>query len=238
MTDTISDLIGQLIRPRSHSVTIPIPGGGTDTHTTKHASLLDELQHNTTTAKVGVEKFHGDPRSKPAGRLDAVALLHRIDKEAAVIARDINSRHVGTLEQRLSSISGTSADAPPEMQSLIHRKAQGWVIAAKVITGWDTTPFTPDVPCPYEQCERRGSIKIRVEDQVAYCTECGTHWGPNDILQLGQYVAWASEHLRGARHWLTDEQGYPVECTDCLNTRQQMAERATARRASDTRATA
>lgn len=227
---TISDYVNQLIRTRTHTVTIPDGEGGTKKHTTTHPALLDELENNTTTAKVGVEHHHGDARSKPAGRLDAVALLHRIDREADIVAQRIGSKRVGPLRDRLSSISGTSADVDPETSSWVRAKAQGWVVAAQVITGWDVVPFTPDVPCPFEDCERRGSIKIRVEDQVAYCTECGTTWGPHDIQQLGTYVAWASEHLRGARHWLTDSEGFPVECHECLETRQQMGARAVARR--------
>lgn len=230
---TISDYINQLIRPRKHTVTIPGPNGTTRTHTTHHPPLLDELDNNTTTAKVGVEKAHGDPRSKPAGRLDAVALLHRIDKDADTISRRISSRRIGTLTQRLSSISGTIADTDPDTIAWAKAKIRGWVIGAQVITGWDTAPFTPDVPCPDTECERRGSIRIRVEDQVAYCVECGYHWGPSDILQLGQYVSWASEHLRGPRHWLTDPEGFPTECIECLAARQEMADRAAERRHKD-----
>lgn len=236
MSETpISDLINQLIYPRKHTVTIPGPNNTTRTHTTHHPALLEELDTNTTTAKVGVEKNHSDPRSKPAGRLDAVALLHRIDKEASHIATRIGSHQTGTLAKRLSSISGTLADADQDTTAWARTKIRGWVIGAQVITGWDTVPFTPDVPCPDTECERRGSIRIRVEDQVAYCVECGYHWGPSDILQLGTYVSWASEHLRGSRHWLTDDEGFPVECMDCLSTRQEMAERAVERRSRDTR---
>lgn len=227
---TISDLIGQLIRPRKHTTTLPTSDGTTNTHTSHHPPLLDELESNTTTAKVGVERYHSAPKSKPAGRLDAVALLHRIDKEADQIATVISSRRIGTLRDRLSSISGTIADQDHITNKWAHQLITGWVIAAKVITGWDTVPFTPDVPCPNVECERRGTIRIRVEDQVALCIECATHWTPDDILQLGQYVAWASEHLRGAKHWITDDDGYPTECVDCLATREQMAERANARR--------
>lgn len=229
-TASISDYINQLIRPRKYTVTIQGPNNTTRTHTTHHPALIDELANNTTTAKVGVDKTHGDPRSKPAGRLDAVALLQRIDKDADTIAQRIGSRRIGTLPQRLSSISGTVADTDEETTAWVRAKIRGWVIGAQVITGWDTVPFTPDVPCPDTKCERRGSIRIRVEDQVAYCVECGYHWGPSDILQLGTYVAWASEHLRGARHWLTDPEGFPTECVECLATRSEMADRATERR--------
>lgn len=230
-SDTIPDLIAELIRPRNYTANIHLDDGTKSTHATHHPPLLDELESNTTTAKVGVEKHHGDPRSKPAGRLDAVALLHRIDREADAIATTIGSRRIGTLRTRLSSIAGTAADADPDTTRWVLAKVRGWVIGAKVISGWDVVPFTPDVPCPDEDCEKRGTIRIRIEDKIAACVECGRHWNEHDILMLGSYVAWASEHLRGARHWLTDAEGYPVECTECLATRQEMAARAVARRA-------
>lgn len=229
---TISDYVAQLIRPRTHTVRITLDDGTHTTHTVTHPSLLDELESNTTTAKVGaVDHSHGDPRSKPAGRLDAVALLHRINRQADEIARHIGSKRVAPLRERLSSISGTIADADPDTTAWALDKIRGWVIGAQVITGWDTVPFTPDVPCPDEECEKRGTIRIRVEDQVAACIECGRHWGAHDIHQLGNYVRWASEHLRGPRHWLTDADGYPLECTECLAVRQEMAARSLARRA-------
>lgn len=228
---TISDLISQLIRPRTHTARILLDDGTHTTHTTHLPALLDELESNTTTAKVGVEKSHGDPRSKPAGRLDAVALLQRIDRETDTIAAVIGSRRIGTIRDRLSSVSGTLADWDRDTRTWAHAKIRGWVISARVITGWDTVPFIPDVPCPDEDCEKRATIRIRIEDQIAACVECGRHWAEHDIQMLGQYVAWASEHLRGARHWLTDDEGYPIECTECLATRQEMAARAIARRA-------
>ena len=88
-SDTIPDLIAELIRPRNYTANIHLDDGTKTTHATHHPPLLDELESNTTTAKVGVEKHHGDPRSKPAGRLDAVALLYRIDREADAIATTI-----------------------------------------------------------------------------------------------------------------------------------------------------
>lgn len=241
---TISDYIAQLIRPRKHTATYTTDDGQRRTHSLTHPPLLDELQHNTTTAKAGAsaDYTHGDARSKPAGRLDAVALLQRIDRQADSIAKTIGSRRIGTLAQRLSSISGTIADHDPDTTAWALSKVRGWVIGAQVITGWDVPPYVPDVPCGVEDCEKRGSIRIRLEEQVAYCVECGTHWGPEQINQLGRYVAWASEHLRGARHWLTDDEGYPIECTECLATREEMAARtiarATAKANEDTRATA
>lgn len=231
---TISDLINELIRPRTYTVTIPDPNGGTRTHTTTHPSLLDELEYNPASRQLGSEKFQADMRSKPAGRIDAIALLQRIDKEAGKIARAIGSRRVGTLRTRLSSISGTAVTAPDDTQAWIHAKVRGWVVGAKVITGWDAPPYTPDVPCAYLECEKRGSMRIRLEDQVAYCVECGSHWGPAQINQLGNYVKWASEHLRGPRHTITTEDGAFVDCPDCWVTRQEMTKRAEARRVSDT----
>ena len=194
-------------------------------HTTTHPPLLEQLQQTVTTSTLNGDLFTGSAGSKPPSRLDAIALLARIQKQSRQIADTIRLRRTRDLTDRLSAISGAAPDQTQEDRTWIASLARSWVISARIITGWDSPPYSPDVPCPNIECERRGSVRIRLDDQVATCIECGVYWPPETVEQLGRYVKWASDHLRGAKHWLTDADGYPIECVECLESRAQMAAR-------------
>lgn len=237
---TISDDINALIRSKTETEKIDrliqneageweavvVP------HTVVHPPLLEQLQQTVTTSTLNGDMFTGSAGSKPPSRLDAIALLQRIAKQSREIADTIRLRRTRDLTDRLSAISGAAPDQTQEDRTWIATLARGWVISARIITGWESPPFAPDVPCPNIDCERRGTLRIRLEDASGACIECGVHWTPETVTQLGTYVKWATDHLRGAKHWLTDEDGYPTECVDCLDTRVQMAARRAERRAS------
>lgn len=231
-----ADMIRELTRPITDTVTVdtrrvPIPttrgpwesvGAWTTIqarqtlHTATHPSLLDQLQHALTGSTAGMIMGSGTG-SKPAARLDALAVLQRIERESADRAQDEGIETL-PLHQRLSRLAGTVPDLDQQVRS--------WWTAARLVTSWDTPPFAPRVPCPNPECERRGSLRIRVHEETAICVECGDYWPPEDVGRLGEYVRWAAEHLIGPRHWLHDEDGELVECTECLTTRDAMADRA------------
>lgn len=246
---TIADNINQLIRPHTTTVQapnmtrLPVPTtnpralrpwiithtAGTHPQRTEHPPLLDQLEDSTTLLAVNGDLYHGNPDSKPPARLDAVALVQRINHQTAAIEHDLGITRAGNLRTRLSRIAGETANLDTDGARHIDTTTRSWVIAARIITGHDAPPYQPDVPCPNTECERRSTLRIRLEDRIATCTECGSVWDEHTITQLGVYVRWAAEHLTGPRHWLTDPDGYPVECTECLETRQEMGERAAVR---------
>lgn len=230
----ISTNINALIRAKTTSETVDRltpDGNGGWTHTTAkhrvtHAPLLDQIQETVTTSSLTMDDtFTGKAGSKPPSRLDAIALVQRIDRESKRIVDKLHLRRGKNLTDRLSGISGAARDLTHDDTTWIAARTRSWLTAARIVTGWEAPPFTPDAPCPNIDCERRGTLRVRLEEQIAYCTECGIDWDPDNVTQLGTYVRWASEHLRGPRHWLTDPDGYPIECTECLDTRTQMAER-------------
>lgn len=194
-------------------------------HTVTHPPLIQQLERAVTTSTVTADDTTRTiPRSKPAARLDALVVLQRIDKQSQRIADELAlPRH--PLDIRLSRISG-------ELGNERHRVIAGWWTSARIVTGWESPPYSPtNIPCPIEECEQRGGLRIRLSESIAYCVECGTHWDTTEIGLLGQWVEWASEHLHGPRHWTVDPDGFPVECLECLTTRDAMAERQIARAA-------
>ena len=187
-------------------------------HTVTHAPLLDQLEEAITTGKATDEPGRGGGGSKPAARLDALSTVQYIDKESKKKATRLEIPLM-PLRPRLEAIAGAIGGNPDS-------DVKKWWGRARVDTGWDAPPFRPTgVPCPIEECEKRGGLRIHLVDHVGYCTHCGTFWDETNITLLGSWVKYAAEHLAGARHWLHDQDGELVECTECLATRDAMAER-------------
>lgn len=199
-------------------------------HEAQHEPLLQQLLEATTQSSAGGAWGGGTPTSKPAARLDAIAVLQRIERQSRTLLSDLNIPHkageAGSLERRLLLISG-------KVGSTEHDQVKAWWVAARCATGWEQQPYTPDVPCPNVECERWSTLRIRLDDYLASCVECGETWSEANYVQLGDYIRWASEHLRGSKHWLIDEAGYPTECMDaaCATERMAMAERKLLRKA-------
>lgn len=192
-------------------------------HETTHEPLLQQLLEATTGSSAAGAWGGGSAGSKPAARLDAIAVLQRIDHQSSDLADELGVGHM-VIGPRLSAISG-------KIGAEEHPLVKAWWVAARCATGWEEQPYTPDVPCPNMECERWSTLRIRLDDYLASCVECGETWHEGNYTQLGNYVTWASEHLRGARHWKYDAEGFPVECTVCLAEREAMAERKNARAA-------
>lgn len=195
------------------------------THQVDHEPLLQQLLEATTNASSAGAWGGGNAASKPAARLDAIAVLQRIDRQSAQLADELHLPHT-VIGARLLAISGKVGDQE-------HPLVKAWWVAARCSTGWEQPPYSPDVPCPNVECERWSTLRIRLDDYLASCVECGETWSESNYKQLGDYVQWASEHLHGPKHWLIDADGYPVECTDkaCLTERDAMAERQAMRHA-------
>jgi hypothetical protein len=200
------------------------------THETSHEPLLDQLEQATQQATAAGAWGGGSAASKPAARLDAIAVLQRIDRQSLRLAADIGlplgRDEKADLAKRLLAISG-------RVGAQEHPTVKAWWVAARCTTGWEQAPYSPDVPCPNVACERWSSLRVRLDEYLASCVECGETWDEHNYTHLGEYVTWASEHLHGPRHWKYDAEGYPVECTECLDEREAMADRAAARHAAE-----
>lgn len=235
-----ADHIRQLTEPTtSHYKTdrfVPVPNVTTppfhiaawtkvrENRTSTHPSLLDQLEAATHQSREGGAYGGGTPQSKPAARLDALATLARINTQSADLATQLGIPPL-PLRPRLRKI-GAALNTTHNRDT---QTVRSWWVSARCITGWEQAPYTPHVPCPELDCERWDTIRIRLDEGLGSCIECGASWHAGTFAQLGDYIRWASEHLTGPRHWLYDENGYPTECITCLGERQAMAERSAQR---------
>lgn len=191
-------------------------------HTVTHPALLDQLDValQTNTA-AGGDTVRPAPGSRPAGRLHVLTFLARVEHQSADLAKD-HDLPVLPIRDRLVQLAGQLGDKP-------HPMVKSWWVTARILTCHDSPPFTPNVPCPNEHCDRRGTLRVRVEehpdDRVATCVECGMVWaGTADFGMLARWVEWAADHLDGPQHVIDGQQ-----CAECLPWRDGMADREAAR---------
>lgn len=236
---TAVDHINQLIRPFTTTEVIRQPERCPDgvwrpvtrLHTVTHPALLDQVENTITGSQLGREVFRSIPQSKPAARLDCLAFLDRINRQARELAVKHDVNPAQPLRVVLRELAGKLGDRP-------HRVVRSWWSAARVLTQHDGAPLAPDAPCPVESCEARGTLRVRLDPNVAVCTECGESWSDDDgrFGRLRVWVEWASEHLRGPRHLVDGDGhgyeglGYVVVCPECEVERVARAERAVMRR--------
>lgn len=222
---TAADMLRELTKPYVTHEPITRDNGTSEVHTASHPSLLDQLDHAAGIRSALSDDDAGSSAfgSKPAAHLEALRLLDRIDRQSRQMEQRLGMAHVPGVRGRLSTIAG-------RLGVDTDRQVRSWWATARILTHWDSPAYRPQgAPCP--ECWETNSIRIRFDDELAVCSECGTVWdreGGTDngsLDLLGQHVAWCTDHeVTKARHWLLDDQGFPIECTECLHFRDAFTE--------------
>jgi hypothetical protein len=176
-----------------------------------HAALLDQLENTLTGSTTGNDTVRTTAGSRPAGRVDVLAFLERIQSESLRLADELEVDTL-PLRPRLRRIAGKLGLQPEPV-------VRGWWVTARVLTSFDAPAFIPNVPCPNELCERRGTLRVKVaqrtEECMGVCVECHQVWDGPYFGVFAQWIRWASDHL-GAGH----------TCSDCKLFKEELARRA------------
>lgn len=188
-------------------------------HTVTHPSLLDQIEQTVTGSTTEGQVFRSNYGPKPAGRLDCIAFLQRLDQQSRDLAKGIGIEPGQPVRERLLRLAGAIGDAS-------HPTVKSWWATARVLTQHDSAPFAPNEPCP--ECGYRGTLRVRFDPQVAICVQCYSMWDGERFGQLAVWVEWASRHLAGPRHLVpaTDYDtadarlGYLETCGECEQERQ------------------
>lgn len=222
-----ADHIRELTQAYTTNEMVTQPINGIDTrrvHTVRHPSLLNQLRnagHGSTNLS-NSDAARSAAGSKPAAHLEALDVIARIDTQSRHLALSVEAGDIPNLEARLLAISG-------KVGGETHHRVRSWWAAARLATHHDTPPMRPHgVPCL--SCWAIDTLRIHVEDEFAACTSCGEVWdrsgdpGHGTLITLADHVKWCTDHdITKARHWDTDDDGYPVECTKCLVFREEYA---------------
>lgn len=167
------------------------------THHVEAPPLIAQLWDNDIPSATTEDGPRPGYASKPAASLEALDTVTWIDTEAARWIRLLghDDRHTSTTAT-LRQLHSLAIAAPADTREAIERDVRHWWIRARIVTGWDSPPWTPNNTCP--QCGERGTLRIRLADSIGTCTEdgCRTVWGPEVIGVLADHIRAESESER------------------------------------------
>lgn len=201
MSDPLTDIaddVHALVDPYHHVEPYNIVDGGKvkpKHHLTKHPSLLDQLRAAETAGHGSEDQPAGGYESRPAARLEAIATLNTIDSEVATWITWRRRTVRGTTEANLRAIVGIATDLGQDDRRELAGEVRRWLTWARVVTGWDSPPWRPNVPCP--MCGVKGGLRIRLLEESAACLDCGSAWDRGTIGLLAEEIRLATEG-RGA----------------------------------------
>lgn len=173
-------------------------------HRTGVPSLIWQLQH-AEPSTTGEPRTNNGYRSRPAARIETLDVLLHIDHEAANWVRRLGHddpghttrcvRLVGSLLPNTDQCGPRRRNPKPDDCCPTHdieRDINRWWTSARIATGWDSPAWRPDVHCP--ACETRGSLRVKILDQLGYCTQCRETWTPETIGLLAEHIRWQNDH--------------------------------------------
>jgi hypothetical protein len=144
--------------------------------TTTVPSLLAQLAEAIHPGEVYVENDSSRPgfRSTPPARLDAIDRLLTIDAAAARWVTSIGLTLRSDTAGNIRALVGVAQTLDSDTLDALYTEVTNWHAWAATVTGWQTPPWRPRVPCPV--CDVLGSLRIRLDRKTACCMDCGEGW--------------------------------------------------------------
>ncbi len=199
---SIHDIARELTQPHRHRQPYHYEGAMSSWdahHVTNVPALITQLNEADKT-KTG-DMTGSTPGSRPTASIEALDTLIHIDHEAAAWVRKLGHDDPGSTIACVQKVYALAASArfcgrpKPVIEDRqvvccpvhhIERDMRRWWTQAKLASGWDTRAWSPNNTCPV--CEERRTLRIRVEDKSAFCTNCRETW--TDAIGI------LAEHIR------------------------------------------
>jgi hypothetical protein len=198
-------------------------------HTTRHASLLDQLREQLLANGVAVESEApigtGGADTRAPLAIAVLDVLLRIEAGSAHwvsvgLRRDLRQ----TVEGNLRLLVGAATRAEDWQLRDLARDVHRWHSWAATLTGWQSPPFVPNAPCPL--CARKGTLRINADQKRALCVECGAVWSEADgsiglladqirAADLPQLRTWQSSCVHSWRLTTVSPLGISARCVAC-----------------------
>lgn len=200
---TIADMVVELTQPHTHREHYTVRAAGAwhgRDHVTTVPSLLQQLWDNDTPSAAAEEGPRPGFKSKPAARLDALDAATRIDLQASRWIRELGEDdHYLDTAATVRQLHSLAASADVVTRHAIEHDVRRWWTQARIVTGWDSPPWTPDNTCP--ACAERGTLKVRLTEKIAMCTHdaCRTTWDDTTIGLLADHIRSESMAERAPR---------------------------------------
>lgn len=187
----LADYVRELTEPHSHAEHYQVRQGHTwygRNHVTRVPSLLTQLWNGDLPSSSAEDGPRPGYQSRPAARLDALDAAVRIDLEASRWVKDLGEDDPSDTAACVRRLHGLAASADQVTRVAILRDVRRWWTQARIVTGWDSAPWTPDNTCP--MCGERGTLKVRLLEHIAMCTHdaCRTTWDETSIGLLADHI--------------------------------------------------
>jgi hypothetical protein len=173
-------------------------------HVTTNPPLIVQLKA-AATPNPAVEAGATRPAaSKPSAAIDCIDTLNRIDQNATTWLTNLGHPDPGNVIRVITQLGalassqdhcGRRTPRRDDQRQVIcctyHRieaDVRSWWSWARIATRWDLPPWQPDNTCPL--CGTRGSLRIRLVDQLATCAEdhCRETWDHTTIGLLADHI--------------------------------------------------
>lgn len=225
------DYVDELTRPHTHREHYTAKYGTTSyqlDHVTRVPPLLHQL-HAAAPAGKGDESSGGGYESRPSASIHSIDTLTHIDLEASRWVRDLGEDDPVDTIACVKMLPALAADlvrcSKPGKRCcsyhMLEHDARRWWTQARVVTGWDSPAWRPDNTCP--MCGVRGSLRVKLVDQVGLCSECRETWDDSNIGLLAEHIREESAGERPSRVpavcWCPYPRpvvdSWPTHCSSC-----------------------
>lgn len=190
----LADLITELCDPHHHVERIPYWDNNRNRKTREHRTiqpgllqqLRDQLEPGANTATSGSSGY----ASRPPVATEALSRYMQISDAVHRWAWSLRLQPRTDLDSQCRALIGAAATLDPDTLGTLLTEARRWRNWAAVVTGWDTPPFHPRVPCPIDTCGKVTGLRVNLEAQSALCSACGSTWDGADgsITVLANYI--------------------------------------------------
>ena len=196
MTDRLAtvDYVRHLTR-HHHEIQTPTPD--TPGHIVMAPPLLEQLAASDIPSRAAGGDTVPGYESKPAARLDAIDALRDVTGGSAGWVTSLGQKPRNNPIGLVLQLHGLLPQADPTQRAAIEADIRHWWTLARIVTGWDSPPWTPDNTCP--ACGALRSLRIRLADRLGLCTECRVSWNAGTIGLLADHIRAESAERAAAR---------------------------------------
>lgn len=164
-------------------------------HVVVHRSLLEQLE-DAAGRRPGVPADGIATRTAPSGHaptwLPALDTLMLIEREARRLVRyALATAPTSTAAGNLQLLAARSHVLAPADLRDVDDIVLSWWARARIATGWDDRPWSPNVRCM--ACDALGTLRVKTAPVVALCVACGTAWDASTVGLLAEHIRAASE---------------------------------------------
>lgn len=185
----LADIVDELTRSHTERSRYEIRGRGRTTRSRYKVvsvpSLIHQLEH-AVPHSTRDERSAGGYQSRPTANVDAFDTWLRIDREARTLLEQLREPTHGTTT---ACVRRLFRAAPGDRA--VARELRRWWAQARVVSGWDAPAWRPRSSCP--MCGETGGLRIRRDDKVGMCVDCGETWDPDTIGLLAEHIRLEAE---------------------------------------------